>query len=90
MKTAASLGASKDAVRSHKTSVHFTDNYGVASKKTSLFNSTPVRVASLMSLPPFTSLHISRYPTAVSSLNLFIYLYTSRISISLLPVKCMN
>ena len=46
--------ASKDVVRSHKTSVNDSDTYGVASKKTLLFNSTPVRVASLIWLAAFS------------------------------------
>jgi len=57
MKAVSRLVASKDAVRSHKTSVHVSNTYGVASKKISKFNSTPVRVASLIRLAPFTSLH---------------------------------
>jgi len=57
MKAAPRLFASKDAVRSHKTSVNVSDIYDVPSKKTLTFMGTPVRVASLILLSPFTSLH---------------------------------
>ena len=52
--------AYKDAVQSHKASVNFSDNYGVACKKNSIFNDTRVKAikfASLLQLAPITSSH---------------------------------
>ena len=60
MKTVPRLFASKDAVRTYKTSVNVSDTYGVASKKTSLFKATAgaaFNVASLIRLAAFTSSH---------------------------------
>ena len=51
---------SKDAVQSHKASVNFSDNYGVASQRTSIFNDTrlkAIKFASLIQLAPITSSH---------------------------------
>jgi len=62
MKSVPHLLSSKDAVRSYKTSVNANDTYGVANKKISVFNGTPVRamkVANLIWLATFTSLHRS-------------------------------
>ena len=62
MKAVQYLIASKDAVRSYKMPVGVSDTYGVASKKISVIKGTPVKaikVATLILLTPFTSLHIS-------------------------------